>query len=571
MTGGVALISGWRLDALLERASHWQTVQEQMRLRHIGYHLAINGLSDNWAGAAAEEAYTLADHTLDRTISIVATASQLVTHTREAHAQLESGRQAVLDAVQRAESRGFRVHDDGSTEATAERLTVAAASPRPDAAFNRLQEEAQRWSEVVGYALSHLVEVDREMAEQLRQVCRDLLLVGADRSGAFDPSVPDSPEDRRRWWESLSPWERGDLALRRPDLLGSLDGLPTDVRDKANRARIDGLHRFWSDILAEHRSTLAELDARDPGGVDGPVTMAARQEVLDAIARADTRLRDLDAVREALVGDDRYLMHLDTDTGAQTRAAVAIGNPDVADHVSVTTGGITTTVNGSLVGMVGEADHLRQEAISQLRAADRESERVAVIAWLGYDAPQIADGGPGVVDIISRDSAERGAVDLNGFFRGLDAANGERDAHVGAFGHSYGSLTTSLALQHDPGHGVDNAVFYGSPGVGTNIFTSSPITEQLGVDAVHDMTGPHDPVAQIPWFGVNPAGIPGVEQLSTDPSITPDGISRDGADQHSDYARPADNGHLRTSGYNLAAILADTGNEVPQRRPGPQP
>ena len=43
---------------------------------------------------------------------------------------------------------------------------------------------------------------------------------------------------------------------------------------------------------------------------------------------------------------------------------------------------------------------------------------------------------------------------------------GTEDPHLTALGHSYGSLTTGYALQHD-GTGIDDAVLFGSPGAGT--------------------------------------------------------------------------------------------------------
>ena len=49
----------------------------------------------------------------------------------------------------------------------------------------------------------------------------------------------------------------------------------------------------------------------------------------------------------------------------------------------------------------------------------------------------------------------------------------------------------------------------------------------------------------------------GFTHLATDAATTPDGVTRDGASGHSEYPRTGANGRLRTSGYNLAAIIAD--------------
>lgn len=559
MNPTISLTRSWRPEALLDRAGGWRMLSDDLHTRTADYRSAVGEVGAAWAGEASEAARVMAGAIVQRVDALATGLRHVADAAEDAHFRVAAGRVAVLDAVATAEGDGFEISEYGAARASAALRSIATASSDPSA-LAVLHEREMRWSTDIVTALARLANIDLSAAALLRRAA-DLLPVPAPM-----PPIGATPEDRRRWWESLSSGQQHTLLGEQPALIGGLDGLPTRVRDEANRARLDDLRARWESTLAAHRSTLTDLDARDSGGAEGPVTMVARREVLDRIAEAQLRLLDLDAVRANLAGDDRLLLLLDTDSGAQTRAAMAIGDPDSADHVSVTTGGITTTVRDSLNGMVSEGEQLREEAITQLRAADRGTESVAVIAWLGYDAPQIADGGPGVVDILTREHAERGAVDLNGFFRGLDAANGERDANVSAFGHSYGSLTTSLALQHDPSHGVDAAVFYGSPGVAAA--DGETITDRLGVDEVHEMTAHRDPVAHIPWFGTNPSDLPDVERLSTDPVVTPDGVARDGADGHSDYARPGSNGELRVTGYNLAAVLADTGNEIPHRAPG---
>ena len=58
--------------------------------------------------------------------------------------------------------------------------------------------------------------------------------------------------------------------------------------------------------------------------------------------------------------------------------------------------------------------------------------------------------------------ARAGGEDLAAFYQGVNASRTD-DPHLTALGHSYGSLTTGYALQHD-GTGVDDAVLFGSPG-----------------------------------------------------------------------------------------------------------
>ncbi|WP_236745831.1 alpha/beta hydrolase, partial [Mycobacteroides abscessus] len=61
---------------------------------------------------------------------------------------------------------------------------------------------------------------------------------------------------------------------------------------------------------------------------------------------------------------------------------------------------------------------------------------------------------------------------------------------VTAIGHSYGSLTTGLALQEPGDHGINNAIFYGSPGI------EATTPGELGVQPGHvfTMETPDDPI-----------------------------------------------------------------------------
>ena len=129
------------------------------------------------------------------------------------------------------------------------------------------------------------------------------------------------------------------------------------------------------------------------------------------------------------------------------------------------------------------------------------------------------------------------------------------DQHITAFGHSYGSLVTSLALQQ--GAPVSDVVLYGSPG------TELANVSQLGVQPGHAyyMIGVNDHVSDIiPEFGAfgpAPQDVPGFTQLSANTGVGPgDGLVHERAWGHSEYARDGSNTFLRMSGYNMAAVLS---------------
>jgi hypothetical protein len=241
--------------------------------------------------------------------------------------------------------------------------------------------------------------------------------------------------------------------------------------------------------------------------------------------------------------------------------------------------------------MVSEANALRDETQNQLVLAGRADEEVATIAWLGYEPPGKTD--ISVVEAGFESRANEAAPDLADFYRGINATNEHgSDVHLSALGHSYGSLTTAQAL-HELGQTgvVDDAAFYGSPGLGHTdevggytgvhgvpIELMRPITDEADLflpdGHAFVMSAPGDPISDeirigpfslpsagdVGQFGPNPTTLP-LEQLSSEAAVSPtDNLPRSGASSHADYPRMGDHDRLRTTGYNLAIItggLAD--------------
>jgi hypothetical protein len=167
--------------------------------------------------------------------------------------------------------------------------------------------------------------------------------------------------------------------------------------------------------------------------------------------------------------------------------------------------------------------------------------------------------------------------------------------HLTAIGHSYGSLTTGLALQLPGDHGVTDVVFYGSPGVGA----TTPGELQVGDGHVFTMQTPDDPIRHVfdtpllhagatmlpaPFdavaesvlrtllltgagqFGPDPATNPNFTRLETDPATVADGaghtVSFAGAGGHGEYADFTEDGSPRTTSYNIAAVVAGLSDDA---------
>ena len=174
-----------------------------------------------------------------------------------------------------------------------------------------------------------------------------------------------SPEEARAWWDSLSPREQSSYVAAMPALIGGMDGLPGVVRDVANRSRLAGeLER-----LLEQQAGLGFFTRN----IGNRKLSDEINEKIDAIA----------AIQDVLDVGGRQLLLFDV-SGTESFAAIAIGNVDTARNVGVIVGGTTTNVEDGLATMDSKAYELKALAAE---LGQFEKEDVAVVAWLGYRAP----------------------------------------------------------------------------------------------------------------------------------------------------------------------------------------
>jgi hypothetical protein len=337
----------------------------------------------------------------------------------------------------------------------------------------------------------------------------------------------------------------------------------------ATQAQVDQLQPKFDDLARQ-----VYMGDRSPETADALNALGAQ------LAPLKEHLAQLNSISDALSkAPETYLTVFDprTGTGKQVLAAVAVGNPDTAAKVSVSVPGVGSTTKDSLPSMVTEASNLRDTTQRQMDRLGIPGT-VATVAWMGYDTPPNAlnTGSPrDAWATMNDDLAQTGATDLSNYLKSVNANNPNAD--ISLLGHSYGSLTSSLALQqlHDQGvHVVDNAVFYGSPGLE---LTSSG---ELGLDPGHAfvMRAPDDPItnyfaplAPAHGWGVDPyAGI--LPELSSQAGLSPDNVMRDGVSSHADYPRLGAGDQLRMSGYNLAAVVAGVpSDQLVMAPPPPMP
>ncbi|GAA2080858.1 alpha/beta hydrolase [Aeromicrobium halocynthiae] len=283
------------------------------------------------------------------------------------------------------------------------------------------------------------------------------------------------------WWASLTRAEREALKMADPEAIGSLDGIAVADRDEANRLALDALRTHLD-------------DKREAGTLT-----AADRDTLDKISTVQKALDRTDGLQIEGRVVTSYLLLFDPETAnGDGFAAVAYGNPETADHVSINVPGLTSTVN--TFGGVS------QDALNVLRSASAQTDgSVASIAWLGYDAPD-AEG------ILDPNRGERLTAKLDALGVGNEqkAAAGAAvhpeagRANLTVIGHSYGSTTTGKAAG-DFDMDSDNVVLVGSPGPGRGNVHASDLRGTVYVGSADD-----DPVTRLGnggsiGLGVDPA------------------------------------------------------------------
>ena len=177
---------------------------------------------------------------------------------------------------------------------------------------------------------------------------------------ALSKPLPSDPKQFKALWDKLTPEEK-DALYQRDHSIGNRDGMPAYDRDYYNRqtlgdelrnaqavqAQLDALKKQHPDWAAGH-----EPNIRTPGNyAANNAAYEAWKQKYDAATEGAKHLSDLQAVDKAATGTDRKLLLLDTHSGEQAHAAIAIGDPDKADHISVTTGGLNTNVHDSIGSM----------------------------------------------------------------------------------------------------------------------------------------------------------------------------------------------------------------------------
>jgi hypothetical protein len=360
------------------------------------------------------------------------------------------------------------------------------------------------------------------------RIATGLATAGTPRAPVI-PAADATPAEVAHWWIALPPHLRRRLMDRQTAALGSLAGLPADVRDEANRRQLTALLarlRAESDRLAGSLPTI-------------PLQLAREALVSSMLMIAESIERTL----ATLAGRRPPARLLTLDLAGAGRVAIGLGDVDRAQNVAVVVPGMGEDAGHGVPRTVGRAADLLAEAGRQ------SAQSTAVVAWLGYAAPgwrQVP------FPIRARAGGQMLIVDL----ATLAAARIGEPAHVTLVGHSYGTTVVGAAMQSGPRR-ADDVVLLGSPGV------LADRVGQLGLGGRHAYVGEaaFDPIADTGIFGADP-GDRGFDATRIRVDAAPE---RPWPDRvlaaHSHYFDPGSES-LR----NIARVVVGRGSDV--TRPG---
>ncbi|MEU6330870.1 alpha/beta hydrolase [Streptomyces sp. NPDC047049] len=535
-----------------EASTAWHRLSTHMDELHDRHRTKVTGpLHSNWSGDDADAAlFYLED--LEKRFGIVRTEAMALSEVIAlARAKMILAQNHLRSTVKEIESEGLHVDDEGVVRPPKDRESPQKGETEQDRfdLFTKLENYQTEVNGCVGRAK----QASDEAVKALDNLGGDILQGNIDDSAgeARDdvkqvskalhtdigkPYPPHDPKGAAEWWKNLPESQRESYAALHPEILGKTDGLPSGVRDDANRLALD-----------QELSAMENYEYHDKYSEDDYNKRLNNLQTLQA---------ELDK-RDSATGD-KQLYVLGFDSSGDGKAVLAMGNPDTADNVGVQVPGTATTME-STGGQLQRVDALRRSA----EGAD-PSAKTSMVYWLGYDAPEVPVSQAGNLGVAGTGRAEDAAPDLRNFTHGLRASHeGEGRAHMTVLGHSYGSTVVGAAASGEGGLDADSIAVVGSPGMTVDK------AEQLNIDPDHVYVGraPDDDIkyAGGTTLGPDPAvpgGVFGGHRFKVD------------TEGHSGYWDESESGpseSLRNQGRIIAGQSPSDGPKPPHTEPIPTP
>ncbi|MGN7800944.1 alpha/beta hydrolase [Leifsonia sp. 22587] len=337
-----------------------------------------------------------------------------------------------------------------------------------------------------------------------------------------------APADVSRLWKLIDPAKQKMLIQAAPHVVGNLEGVPYDVRGRANTIDLtQTISRVTSTLKSEH----------------GRTERVALQRQLKTLDNVSKSLSKHDGVKRTLVS---------LDPSPDAKAAIVVGDLSTAHYVSVLVPGMYMSVGEQIEAWAKVAQEQYDLQTGFLRRVlgprgNGGAPGVAVVAWIGYQTPVLTNIGGTAL-------ATQGADSLERTLEGIRALRGADQPYLSLFAHSYGSTAALMALERHS-VSVDALALMGSPG------SAAQSVAGLSVTGGNVFVGeaPLDPIVDSAFFGSDP-GSPayGAQRMGVDGATDPlTGASLSGSSGHNEYFT-AGTECMR----NLAMIGIDRGDLV---------
>ncbi len=339
---------------------------------------------------------------------------------------------------------------------------------------------------------------------------------------------PPRASDVTSLWKMLDPQKQASILAAAPHVVGNLEGIPYEVRGRANRLDL-------TQTITRTRVTLASQP--------GKAQRLELQRTLNTLNNVKRALGASDGVKRTLIG---------LDTSSDARAAIVIGDLSSAAYVSYLVPGMYMSVDEQIVDWARTAQELYDTQRSWLQRilgprGAGGALGVATVAWIGYQTPEL-------MNIGGLDLATAGADNLERSLEGLQSIRQADPPFVSVFAHSYGSTAALLALQRRS-VSVDALALLGSPG--SDVQSVSGLSVKNGNVFVGQ--APMDPIVHSAFFGSDPgAASYGAQKMGVSGGVDP--ISHEklvGSSGHNEYFASGSE-----SMRNLALIGIDMGKLV---------
>ncbi|TRW78544.1 alpha/beta hydrolase [Mycolicibacterium sp. 018/SC-01/001] len=461
MPVSISVVRGTQPAKLVDAAAELGRTYTEVQTVIAGERETLSHLQDHWKGAAAEAAIArgLKDIAIQERTAM--RLQQLQSALQNAGLQMGALRDTLLDLVSSIEKMGFSVADDGTV------------TPHQWLIGRFLDSIARNFTTVLEKILELFTDLDENTAAAIDQADGPNLDNPTVTVGGQDvqiPSMDTAPADVKQWWDSLTDQQRQELIAKHPPILGNLNGLPAEVRDKVNVAVMDDDLDRVENTARQHGVSVDDVKS-DPGRFGLSSDDVTRydnakrtqdgllhQMGIDGDERNNRRYSDI-TPQERLDRNLRPTMlwaYEPTAFDGKGRAAVSIGNPDKSPNTAVIVPGTGSSVRD---GWLSDGHNDARNLYDQSLRADPNNP-TAVMSWMGYDTPESFTDPNIATPGLARTGGDALAWDVNSFGVTHDPSVPQ---HTTVIGHSYGSTTVADAFARS-GMQANDAVLLGCPG-----------------------------------------------------------------------------------------------------------